>query len=279
MNSAHSSERIRQEFTDLMNNPITEIGCTLGLPEEGNYYKWRATLLGPSDTPYKGGIFFLEIVFPQDYPNSKPMVYFLTPIYHLNVNSHKVDNLAHLGIVTYSTVNWWKPEYTIRKVLTDLYAIFYSSNSDSPYSLEKAGEFRFNKALYENKAKFFTKKYASFGSADKLYDKDWDFTVDEKDLALQEISESIPKNEHKNYDDKLIDLTFSYDEKQKIKIQCKLNELTDDVIKRFMNQSGLKTKDILFISQARKLKFNIPIGDNQLKDGSEIVVIYDVVFA
>ena len=279
MHSDHSLERIRQDFQDLERNPITEIGCTVGLPEKGNYYKWRATLLGPMDTPYNGGMFLLEILFPQDYPNSHPMVYFLTPIYHLNVNSHKADNLAHLGIVTYSTVNWWKPEYTIRKVLTDLYAIFYWPNPDSPYSLEKAEEYKFNKALFENKAKFFTKKYASFVNAAKLYDKDWDFTVDEKDLVSQEASKSIPKNEHKNYDDELINLTFLYNETHKIKIQCKLNELTDDAIKRFMDKSGLKAKDILFISNSRKLTLNVPIGDNKLKDGSEIVVIYDVVFA
>ena len=56
---------------------------SVGLPEEGNYYKWRATLAGPEDSPYQGGLFYIELLFPNDYPKSKPQIRFLTPIYHV----------------------------------------------------------------------------------------------------------------------------------------------------------------------------------------------------
>ena len=94
------------------------------MPEEDNFYKWRVALFAPKDTPYKGGLFYIEVIFPQYYPKGPPIIYFLTPIYHPNVNIHKSDNMP-LGIVFFSTIKFWNPSTNMRKVITDLFAIFY----------------------------------------------------------------------------------------------------------------------------------------------------------
>ena len=88
--------------------------------------------------------FFLKVIFPTNYPNNPPSIFSLTPIYHVNVNP-KAPTFAgaeSLGHVCISTLNWWKPEYTMREVLTNIFALFYLGNPDSPYGLDRADEFR-----------------------------------------------------------------------------------------------------------------------------------------
>ena len=174
-------DRIAKEYKDINRNPIGNCGVTVGLFDENDFSRWRVSLLGPKDTSYKGGLFYLSINFPNDYPTKPPEVCFMTPIYHVNVNhkAPKFPGSESLGHVCISTLNWWKPEYTMREVLTNIFALFYLGNPDSPYGLDRADEFRENRAVYEEKVKLFTKKYANpmRGSKPSDPNKDWDFSL------------------------------------------------------------------------------------------------------
>eukprot|EP00968_Pinguiococcus_pyrenoidosus_P022691 scaffold3340_cov255-Pinguiococcus_pyrenoidosus.AAC.11 len=68
-----------------------------------------ATIMGPEDSPYAGGVFFLHIAFPADYPFKPPKVHFTTKIYHCNINSNG-------GICLDILKDQWSPALTVSKV-------------------------------------------------------------------------------------------------------------------------------------------------------------------
>jgi len=175
-------DRLINEFNDLRRNPIPNCGVVVSLKNEGDYRLWYLSMIGPKDTSYKGGLFFLYAKFPEEYPLKAPEVYFETPIYHLNINP-KVPRSSEdipLGHVSLSTLSWWKPEYTIKEVFINIFALFYKANPDSPYGLERAIEFRESRAKYEEKIKVFTKEYANPMSRKKYNSRteDWNFNLD-----------------------------------------------------------------------------------------------------
>ena len=166
-------KRLYNEFRDLNHNPISSLHITVGLVKDNDIYKWIVCLLGPKDTPYANGIFYLHLIFPKDYPEKCPEIVFLTRIYHLNVNPWKsyMPGAEPVGHVSVSFINWWKPETTPREILTRLYSIFYCPNPESCYGLEREKEFRFNRSLYMLKVCYFTKKYANYDQKRELYNK------------------------------------------------------------------------------------------------------------
>ena len=98
--------------------------CSAG-PVGDDLFHWQATIMGPEDSPYSGGVFFLNIHFPADYPFKPPKVSFTTRIYHCNIN-------ANGGICLDILKDQWSPALTISKVLLSICSLLTDPNPDDP---------------------------------------------------------------------------------------------------------------------------------------------------
>ena len=144
-------KRIQKELIDLGKDPPDN--CSAGPIDEKDQYHWQATIMGPDDSPYTGGIFFLNIHFPTDYPFKPPKINFTTRIYHPNINSNGSICLDILK-------EQWSPALTITKVLLSLSSLLNDANPDDPLVPEIAQIYKNDKAKYEATAREWTRKYA-----------------------------------------------------------------------------------------------------------------------
>ncbi len=132
-----------------------------------------ATIMGPDESPYSGGVYFLNIHFPADYPFKPPKVWpasaprvrnsnckgtflqvnFTTKIYHCNIN-------ANGGICLDILKDQWSPALTLSKVLLSICSLLTDANPDDPLVPEIAQIYRTDRARHDATAREWTVRLA-----------------------------------------------------------------------------------------------------------------------
>ena len=144
-------QRIQKELLEIQKDPPAN--CSAG-PNNDDLYQWQASIMGPENSPYQGGLFWLKINFPKDYPFKPPKVIFLTKLYHPNISS--------TGSICIDILKeQWSPALTISKVLLCICSLLDDPNPDDPLVPEIANLFKEDREAYNKKAKDFTLLYAT----------------------------------------------------------------------------------------------------------------------
>ncbi|KAI3769095.1 hypothetical protein L6452_00192 [Arctium lappa] len=149
-NLVMASKRIQKELKDLQKDPPAS--CSAG-PVSEDMFQWQATIMGPSESPFAGGVFLVSINFPPDYPFKPPKVSFRTKVFHPNINSNGSICLDILK-------EQWSPALTISKVLLSICSLLTDPNPDDPLVPEIAHMYKNDRAKYETTARSWTQKYA-----------------------------------------------------------------------------------------------------------------------
>ncbi|OAY77847.1 Ubiquitin-conjugating enzyme E2 28 [Ananas comosus] len=124
-----ASRRIIKELKELQRDPPTS--CSAG-PIADDMFHWQATIMGPHDSPYSGGVFL---------------------VFHPNINSN--GNIC-LDILK----DQWSPALTISKVLLSICSLLTDPNPDDPLVPEIAHMCKTDRFRYESTARSWTQKYA-----------------------------------------------------------------------------------------------------------------------
>ena len=81
----------KEEIRTLLNKFQNDINCKYDFSyfdeKNPNPYVWKTVLEGSLGTIYEDGFYMIKIVFPENYPDSRPSITFLNKIFHPHVSS------------------------------------------------------------------------------------------------------------------------------------------------------------------------------------------------
>lgn len=139
----------------LSDDPPFGVSCW---PREGSLDCLEAKLQGGEDTPYKGGIFKLEINIPDRYPFEPPRIKFVTKIYHPNIDT---AGRICLDVLKSLPQGSWKPAQNISTVLRSIQLLLAEPNPDDGLMADISSEYKHNRPLFVATAEEWVKRYAS----------------------------------------------------------------------------------------------------------------------
>ena len=185
--------RIVQDIYDFNKNKPDGIYLSI---DKKNLIKQHALIIGPKDTPYFGGFFFFEIIYPENYPTNSPKVTLLTIEKNVRFN----PNLYECGKVCLSILGTWTgPSWSsvmnIRLVLQSIQSLLCSFPIQNEPGFENTKENEITSMEYNQYLIYNTYRIAII---EVLKNK---FTVSA--LFKKEIEEEFNNNKSKLNDDLL----------------------------------------------------------------------------
>jgi ubiquitin-protein ligase len=125
-------KRIMNDISVVQKLPISD-NIYLYLPDDKDVTKLRGIVLGPTDSPYSGGILLFDINIPQMYPFVPPKVAHTTTLERIHPNLYE----GPAGKVCLSILNTWgKHEWASSLTLEMILRTIQSLLDNDPLSFE-----------------------------------------------------------------------------------------------------------------------------------------------
>ncbi|KAI4721078.1 putative ubiquitin-conjugating enzyme [Aureobasidium sp. EXF-10727] len=153
MASKQVTKRLLHELRSYEKDPSDAL-LHLGPINDQELTHWTAVLKGVQGTAYQktlDGLWKLDIIIPDTYPNKPPTITFVTPICHPNVH-FKTGEIC-LDLLKSS----WSPVYSVKQTLEAVHQLLTSAEPDSPLNIDAAQLLRQGDQLgYEALVRFYT---------------------------------------------------------------------------------------------------------------------------
>ena len=148
-------EEIKTLFNKLQNDPDNRFDFEMN---DNNPMEWRTILEGSEGSIYENGYYMLKIVFPEDYPNSKPSIQFLNKIFHPHVSS---SGSACIHPETHDILS-------VLECVENMF-FYYDADLSSAYNNEPRQTLERDRNEFIQKATQWVREYAKIEDLDQFY--------------------------------------------------------------------------------------------------------------
>ena len=161
-------KRVNKEWQDIKNRLSNDKIISVDFLDD-DLIGWKVIIKGPDKSSFQGGLFTLNIIFPDDYPFKPPKVRFDDKIFHPCINSN--------GSVCWNCFDilgkGWSPALTAEKIILSICDVLlsdasgYCSLNEEANYLFKNNREEYNKKV-ENYIKYSNKNYQEFWEWEKI---------------------------------------------------------------------------------------------------------------
>ena len=153
-NSNRISGRLYKELVSYKQSLPVEYGSSIFVRVcSSRFGLLRALIIGPDDTPYANGCFFFDIYVQPDYPQTAPLVKFLTTgggRVCLNLNLYEDGKVCLSLLGTWSGPGWNPAQSTLLQVLLSIQSLIFVPE---PYFNEPGYEEKMGTPTWDKKSK------------------------------------------------------------------------------------------------------------------------------